>query len=56
MGKVREISAKMNLLNEDETVLYDRQIRLWGFDTQRKMKESRICIVAKKVNGLLNEV
>jgi ubiquitin-like 1-activating enzyme E1 A len=51
------IEEKMDsFVNEHEALLYDRQIRLWGFDTQRKMKDSKVCVVSKKVGGLMNEV
>ena len=33
---------------------YDRQIRLWGLDSQIKMSEARILILG--VNGLANEI
>jgi ubiquitin-like 1-activating enzyme E1 A len=41
-------------LNDEEAALYDRQIRLWGFDAQRRLRNSSILIVGSK--ALSNEV
>lgn len=41
-------------LTEDETDLYDRQIRLWGFEAQQKMKSSKILLVG--FSGLNAEI
>jgi len=41
-------------LNDEEAALYDRQIRLWGFDAQRRLRNSSILIVGGK--ALSNEV
>ena len=32
-------------LTKEEAELYDRQIRAWGFEAQRRMRESKILIV-----------
>jgi len=46
---------KTNLqLNDEEAALYDRQIRLWGFDAQRRLRNSSFLIVGGK--ALSNEV
>lgn len=31
-------------LTEDEAELYDRQIRLWGLDSQKRIRSARILI------------
>lgn len=41
-------------INADEVKLYDRQIRLWGLDAQKKMRNANILIIG--INGLSNEV
>jgi ubiquitin-like 1-activating enzyme E1 A len=38
----------------DETKLYDRQIRLWGMDAQKRLRTARILVI--NLNGLSNEV
>ena len=35
----------MAALTAEETELYDRQIRAWGFEAQKRMRESKILIV-----------
>eukprot|EP00484_Ammonia_sp_Unknown_P030392 CAMPEP_0197034710 /NCGR_PEP_ID=MMETSP1384-20130603/12726_1 /TAXON_ID=29189 /ORGANISM="Ammonia sp." /LENGTH=453 /DNA_ID=CAMNT_0042464665 /DNA_START=35 /DNA_END=1396 /DNA_ORIENTATION=- len=35
----------MATLTAEETELYDRQIRAWGFDAQRRMRQSKILVV-----------
>uniref|UniRef100_T1JJP0 SUMO-activating enzyme subunit 1 n=1 Tax=Strigamia maritima TaxID=126957 RepID=T1JJP0_STRMM len=41
-------------ISEDEAALYDRQIRLWGLDAQKKLRSSRVLLVG--VKGLGAEV
>lgn len=41
-------------LTEDEAQLYDRQIRLWGLDAQRRLRGARVLLVG--VGGLGAEV
>lgn len=41
-------------LTEDEAKLYDRQIRLWGIDSQRSLRSAKILIIS--MNGLGAEV
>eukprot|EP00954_Amorphochlora_amoebiformis_P025366 1372460-Amorphochlora_amoeboformis.AAC.1 len=36
----------MAAISEEEVKLYDRQIRIWGMEAQRRMRNSRVCIVA----------
>lgn len=38
-------------ITEDEAALYDRQIRLWGVDAQRRLLSSRILIIDMKGLG-----
>lgn len=40
----KNIAAAGNL-NESEFKVYDRQLRLWGFDAQQKMKNSLVLVV-----------
>jgi len=39
------------VITEDEAALYDRQIRLWGVDAQRRLLASRILIIEMKGLG-----
>lgn len=39
------------IITEDEAALYDRQIRLWGVDAQRRLLSSRILIINMKGLG-----
>ena len=41
-------------ITEDEAKLYDRQIRLWGLDAQKRLRASRICVIG--MGGLGCEV
>ncbi|XP_071079593.1 SUMO-activating enzyme subunit 1-like [Haliotis cracherodii] len=41
-------------ITEDEAALYDRQIRLWGLDAQRRLRAARVLLVG--VKGLGAEV
>ena len=41
-------------LNEAEAELYDRQLRLWGFEAQQRMQQSKILFCG--VRGLFAEV
>lgn len=36
-------------LKQGEVEVYDRQLRLWGFDAQKALKLSKVCIVGSKV-------
>ena len=50
-------SQKMKVdkeITEDEAALYDRQIRLWGVDAQRRLLSSRILLV--NMQGLGAEI
>ncbi|KAK6620443.1 hypothetical protein RUM44_006844 [Polyplax serrata] len=38
-------------LTEDEAELYDRQIRLWGLDSQNRLRKSRVLIIGVKGFG-----
>eukprot|EP01084_Bolivina_argentea_P292692 503262_1 len=35
----------MATLTAEETELYDRQIRAWGFEAQKRMRESKILVI-----------
>ncbi|XP_015930898.1 SUMO-activating enzyme subunit 1 [Parasteatoda tepidariorum] len=57
MGVKRGLDSNENLnerITEDEAALYDRQIRLWGLDCQKRLREARILIIG--LNGLGVEV
>lgn len=41
-------------ITEDEAALYDRQIRLWGLDAQRRLRASRVLLIG--LRGLGAEV
>jgi len=41
-------------ITEDEAKLYDRQIRLWGLDAQKRLRSSRVCVLG--MGGLGCEV
>lgn len=41
-------------ITEDEAALYDRQIRLWGLDAQKRLRASRVLLV--NIGGLGAEV
>ncbi|KAG2186389.1 hypothetical protein INT43_002827 [Umbelopsis isabellina] len=43
-----------NTITEDEAALYDRQIRLWGLESQQRIRNANILIVG--VKGLGNEI
>jgi len=43
-----------HVLTEEETALYDRQIRLWGVEAQQRLRKARILLVG--LTGLGNEV
>jgi len=41
-------------ISEDEAKLYDRQIRLWGLEAQKRMRNSKVLLVG--LRGLITEV
>jgi len=41
-------------ITEQEAELYDRQIRLWGLDAQKRLRSSRVCVIG--MGGLGCEV
>lgn len=41
-------------ISEEEAALYDRQIRLWGLDSQKRLRESKVLIIG--LGGLAAEV
>jgi len=41
-------------ITEEEAALYDRQIRLWGLDAQKRLRSSRVCVIG--MGGLGCEV
>ncbi|XP_076065036.1 SUMO1 activating enzyme subunit 1 [Oratosquilla oratoria] len=38
------IGKKSETITEDEAALYDRQIRLWGLDAQKRLRSSRVLV------------
>ncbi|XP_016149504.1 SUMO-activating enzyme subunit 1 isoform X1 [Sinocyclocheilus grahami] len=48
------IEKEENLISEEEAAQYDRQIRLWGLDAQKRLRGSRVLLVG--LRGLGAEV
>ncbi|XP_026082165.1 SUMO-activating enzyme subunit 1-like [Carassius auratus] len=48
------IEKEDNLISEEEAAQYDRQIRLWGLDAQKRLRGSRVLLVG--LRGLGAEV
>ncbi|CAF0936732.1 unnamed protein product [Adineta steineri] len=47
-------SNQTSMLSDEEAILYDRQIRLWGADAQLKLRQTRLLLI--NVNSLSIEV
>ncbi|RWS28761.1 SUMO-activating enzyme subunit 1-like protein [Leptotrombidium deliense] len=45
------ITSNEKDLTEDETQLYDRQIRLWGVEAQRKLRKSNVLLIGLSCVG-----
>ena len=39
------VAAESASITEQEAELYDRQIRLWGLDAQKRLRAARLCIL-----------
>lgn len=52
--KIDSINSITKAITEDEAALYDRQIRLWGIDAQKRLINSRVCLV--NIQGLGAEI
>jgi len=48
------VSAEVANITEQEAELYDRQIRLWGLDAQKRLRSAKICVLG--VSGLGAEI
>ncbi|KAG2370759.1 hypothetical protein C9374_014253 [Naegleria lovaniensis] len=48
------VSDHMPMLSEEHAKIYDRQIRLWGVETQNRLNQSRILVYG--MNGLSAEI
>ncbi|XP_035211595.1 SUMO-activating enzyme subunit 1-like, partial [Stegodyphus dumicola] len=48
------LSANASSITEDEAQLYDRQIRLWGMDCQKRLRAAKVLVIG--LNGLGAEV
>jgi len=48
------VSAELANITEQEAELYDRQIRLWGLDAQKRLRSAKICVLG--VSGLGAEI
>eukprot|EP00092_Neocalanus_flemingeri_P021212 GFUD01022986.1.p1 GENE.GFUD01022986.1~~GFUD01022986.1.p1 ORF type:complete len:357 (+),score=108.13 GFUD01022986.1:47-1072(+) len=46
--------AEVTQITEQEAELYDRQIRLWGLDAQKRLRAARVCVLG--MSGLGCEV
>ncbi|CAO3690429.1 unnamed protein product [Umbelopsis vinacea] len=51
---MRMETKENNTITEDEAALYDRQIRLWGLESQQRIRNANILVVGMK--GLGNEI
>ncbi|KAJ1966879.1 E1 ubiquitin-activating protein aos1, partial [Dimargaris xerosporica] len=40
--------APNQAISKDEVALYDRQIRLWGLDSQQRLRNAHVCVVGLK--------
>jgi hypothetical protein len=49
-----KVAVPESSLNEAEAELYDRQLRLWGFEAQQRMQKSKILFCG--IRGLFAEV
>ncbi|KAH9362075.1 hypothetical protein HPB48_002053 [Haemaphysalis longicornis] len=49
-----EVPVAVHELSEEETSLYDRQIRLWGLESQKRLRATRVLLAG--LNGLGAEV
>jgi len=43
--KVQSMASKRNDMTPDEIALYDRQLRVWGIEAQKKMRGSKVLVV-----------
>ena len=48
------VSAEVANITEQEAELYDRQIRLWGLDAQKRLRSAKICVLG--LSGLGAEI
>jgi len=48
------VAAEVANITEQEAELYDRQIRLWGLDAQKRLRAAKVCILG--VSGLGAEI
>jgi len=46
MASTMPNDAKETAITEDEAALYDRQIRLWGFDAQTRMRNASVLVLS----------
>jgi len=49
-----EVEEDSSKITEDEAALYDRQIRLWGIECQKRLREAKLLVVG--LNGVGVEV
>jgi ubiquitin-like 1-activating enzyme E1 A len=52
--KIDSNESTAKTITEDEAALYDRQIRLWGIDAQKRLINSRVCLI--NMQGLGAEI
>ncbi|XP_065343159.1 SUMO-activating enzyme subunit 1 [Cloeon dipterum] len=45
------VEHKIQEISEDEATLYDRQIRLWGLDSQKRLRAARVLVVGARGLG-----
>ena len=41
----------MTEVSEKEIIQYDRQIRLWGLDAQKRLRGAKVCVIGLKSLG-----
>ncbi|XP_063587839.1 SUMO-activating enzyme subunit 1-like [Penaeus indicus] len=43
-SSMKMVEKNLTNITEDEAALYDRQIRLWGLDAQKRLRASRVLV------------
>ena len=53
-GENVSLGSGQDVISEEEAALYDRQIRLWGVEAQKKLRGSNVLLIG--LNGLGSEI
>jgi len=48
------VMASENPLSKEETQIYDRQLRLWGVQSQQRLQQSKVALIG--LNAVLSEI